>query len=235
MMLFIRREYDTQERELHVRDDLVVEGAAPRATRRRPDQRASTARSIQAVNFGRTMSRDVRAVFVTEDPEVGDALRERWERQLPGVPLVIVESPYRARHRADPRLPRRARPGLAAGQGGTDHDRRPAGVRGPPLVGAAALQPDREAARSRAPRSRRTRSSPTSRTVARPVAGGDAARAAGPTASSRRSRGGIVAVHARCIDTAPFHRVGARPQRRSERRADRPARQRARRQDARPS
>jgi hypothetical protein len=42
------------------------------------------------------MSRDVRAVFVTEDPEVGDALRERWERQLPGVPLVIVESPYRA-------------------------------------------------------------------------------------------------------------------------------------------
>ena len=23
-------------------------------------------------------------------------MRERWERQLPGVPLVIVESPYRA-------------------------------------------------------------------------------------------------------------------------------------------
>ena len=33
---------------------------------------------------------------MTEDPEEGDALRERWERQLPGVPLVIVESPYRA-------------------------------------------------------------------------------------------------------------------------------------------
>jgi hypothetical protein len=42
------------------------------------------------------MSRDIRAVFVTEDPEVGEAMRERWERQVPGVPLVIVESPYRA-------------------------------------------------------------------------------------------------------------------------------------------
>ena len=51
---------------------------------------------IQAVNFGRTMSRDIRAVYVTEDPEAGDELRERWERQVPGVPLVIVESPYRA-------------------------------------------------------------------------------------------------------------------------------------------
>ena len=29
-------------------------------------------------------------------PRGGGALRERWERQLPGVPLVIVESPYRA-------------------------------------------------------------------------------------------------------------------------------------------
>jgi hypothetical protein len=48
------------------------------------------------VNFGRTMSRDVLAVYVTEDPEAGEELRARWERQVPGVPLVIVESPYRA-------------------------------------------------------------------------------------------------------------------------------------------
>ena len=26
----------------------------------------------------------------------GEAIRERWVRQVPGVPLVIVESPYRA-------------------------------------------------------------------------------------------------------------------------------------------
>ena len=33
---------------------------------------------------------------MTEDPEAGEELRKRWERQFPGVPLVIVESPYRA-------------------------------------------------------------------------------------------------------------------------------------------
>ncbi len=95
VMLFIRREYTAQEKELHVRDDLVVD--APHREQRVVIPINGINRAvIQAVKFGRTMSRDVRAVFVTEDPEVGDALRERWERQIPGVPLVIVESPYRA-------------------------------------------------------------------------------------------------------------------------------------------
>ena len=35
-------------------------------------------------------------MLITDDPEEAAELRERWERQLPGVPLVIVESPYRA-------------------------------------------------------------------------------------------------------------------------------------------
>jgi hypothetical protein len=51
---------------------------------------------IQAVNVGRSISDDVRAVFITESPEDAVVLRERWERQLPKVPLVVVESPYRA-------------------------------------------------------------------------------------------------------------------------------------------
>jgi hypothetical protein len=42
------------------------------------------------------MSPDIRAVFVTEDPDAADDMRARWERQVPGVPLVIGESPYRA-------------------------------------------------------------------------------------------------------------------------------------------
>ena len=94
-MLFIRREYDAQERELHVREDFVMEG--PHREQRVVIPVNGLNRSVfQAINFGRTMSRDVRAVFVTEDTEAGDDLRERWERQVPGVPLVIVESPYRA-------------------------------------------------------------------------------------------------------------------------------------------
>jgi hypothetical protein len=95
MMLFIRREYDDQERELHVREDLVVEGPHREQRVVIPVNGINRA-VIQAVNFGRTLSRDVRAVYVTEDSEVGEEVRERWERQVPGVPLVIVESPYRA-------------------------------------------------------------------------------------------------------------------------------------------
>ena len=33
---------------------------------------------------------------MTDDLEEAEDLRRRWERQMPGVPLVIVESPYRA-------------------------------------------------------------------------------------------------------------------------------------------
>jgi hypothetical protein len=95
MMLFIRREYDAQERELHVRDELVLEGPHREQRVVIPVNGINRA-VVQAVNFGRTLARDVRAVFVTEDPDVGEAMRERWERQIPGVPLVIVESPYRA-------------------------------------------------------------------------------------------------------------------------------------------
>jgi amino acid transporter len=95
MMLFIRREYDDQARELHVREDLVVEGPHREQRAVIPVNGINRA-VIQAVNFGRTLARDVRAVYVTSDPDEGEQLRKRWERQIPGVPLVIVESPYRA-------------------------------------------------------------------------------------------------------------------------------------------
>jgi len=95
MMLFIRREYDDQARELEVRDDLVVEGPHREQRVVIPVNGVNRA-VVQAVNFGRTLARDIRAVYVTEDPEAGEAMRARWERQVPGVPLVIVESPYRA-------------------------------------------------------------------------------------------------------------------------------------------
>jgi amino acid transporter len=95
MMLFIRREYDDQARELHVRDDLIIEGPHREQRVVIPVNGINRA-VVQAVNFGRTLARDIRAVYVTEDMEAGDAMRARWERQVPGVPLVIVESPYRA-------------------------------------------------------------------------------------------------------------------------------------------
>jgi amino acid transporter len=94
-MLFIHRQYQAQARELEVRDDLVVEG--PRREQRVVIPVNGINRAvIQAIMFGRTISDDLRCVYVTEVAEDGDALRRRWERQVPGVPLVIVESPYRA-------------------------------------------------------------------------------------------------------------------------------------------
>jgi hypothetical protein len=95
IMLFIRREYAAQETELDVRDDLVFVGPEREERVIIPVNGINRA-VVQAVNFGRSVARDVRAVFVTEDAEEGERLRIRWERQLPNVPLVIVESPYRA-------------------------------------------------------------------------------------------------------------------------------------------
>jgi hypothetical protein len=50
---------------------------------------------VQALKFARTMSDDVSAVHVTDDLDAGAGLRARFQRQLPGVRFVIVESPYR--------------------------------------------------------------------------------------------------------------------------------------------
>jgi amino acid transporter len=94
-MLFIRRQYDHQTAELHVRDDLVFPGPHREERVVVPVNGINRA-VVQAVNFGRSLATDVRAVYVTTDLEEAEALRKRWERQFPGVPLVIVESPYRA-------------------------------------------------------------------------------------------------------------------------------------------
>jgi hypothetical protein len=48
------------------------------------------------VNVARSIADDVLAVYISSDPEDAREMRERWERQVPGVQLVIVESPYRA-------------------------------------------------------------------------------------------------------------------------------------------
>ncbi|HEY3071696.1 MAG TPA: APC family permease [Candidatus Limnocylindrales bacterium] len=95
VMLLIHNEYDEQARELRVREDIVFPGPHREQRVIIPVNGINRA-VVQAVNFGRTVAQDVRAIFVTEDPDEGEALRRRWERQLPNVPLVIVESPYRA-------------------------------------------------------------------------------------------------------------------------------------------
>jgi len=95
MMLFIRRQYDSTARQLVVRDDVRVPDLR-REERVVIPVAAINRAVVQAVNVGRSIADDVEAVFVSDDPKQTADVRERWRRQLPNVPLVIVESPYRA-------------------------------------------------------------------------------------------------------------------------------------------
>jgi amino acid transporter len=95
MMLFIHRQYGRSRRELAIRPDFVAE--PPHREERVVIPIPGINRAvIQAVNVARSISDDVRAVFITDEPDDIAPLREQWERQIPGVPLVVVESPYRA-------------------------------------------------------------------------------------------------------------------------------------------
>jgi amino acid transporter len=94
VMLFIHRQYESAERDLFVRPEAEI--TAPSRRQRvvvpMPELRRDT---IQAIKFGLTMSDDVVAVHVTDDPERALEIRQRFRRQVPGVELLVLESPYR--------------------------------------------------------------------------------------------------------------------------------------------
>jgi amino acid transporter len=95
MMLFIHRQYQASAANLKVREDIVI--PPPRREERVIVPVPGITRAVvQAVNVGRSIAPDVRAVLISDEPEEATRIRERWERQIPDVPLVIVESPYRA-------------------------------------------------------------------------------------------------------------------------------------------
>ncbi len=51
--------------------------------------------TLQALDYARSVSTDVTAVYVATDPQEEQALRAKWEHWGDGVRLVVVESPYR--------------------------------------------------------------------------------------------------------------------------------------------
>jgi amino acid transporter len=92
---FIHRQYAAARVHLQLRPDQVV--ATPHREERVVVPVDGINRSVvQAVNVGRSMADDIRAVLVADDHEYAEETRAAWERQVPGVPLVVVESPYRA-------------------------------------------------------------------------------------------------------------------------------------------
>ena len=52
--------------------------------------------SLSDEGMAREISPLVTAVHLTDDREQAEELRKRWERAVPDVPLLVIESPYRA-------------------------------------------------------------------------------------------------------------------------------------------
>jgi len=51
---------------------------------------------LPALEYARTLSKDVRGIHIEVDPESTPILEERWDAWGMGIPLIILESPYRS-------------------------------------------------------------------------------------------------------------------------------------------
>lgn len=51
---------------------------------------------IDAIKYSKSISKDVRAVYVELDPAASERLRAAWEKLETGIPLVMLPSPYRS-------------------------------------------------------------------------------------------------------------------------------------------
>jgi hypothetical protein len=51
---------------------------------------------VQAIDYARSLSTDVRALYVDVDQTATEQLRRDWERWGRGVPLVVLASPFRS-------------------------------------------------------------------------------------------------------------------------------------------
>jgi len=95
MMVFIRHQYASSARQLEMKPGSAV--PQPHRHNRVIIPIPGVNRAVvQALNVARSITTDIRAVYISDDPVKSDAVRERWAGTVPDVPLVVVESPYRA-------------------------------------------------------------------------------------------------------------------------------------------
>jgi len=100
----VRRHYDWFEETLRVEKDEL----RPRTPETVPTLRRAARQhvvmpvgeinkvALAAVDFARKLSGKVTAVHLADDREEAEEFRARWEKMIPDIPLLIVESPYRA-------------------------------------------------------------------------------------------------------------------------------------------
>ena len=95
MMMFIRHQYAASARSLEMKAGAAV--PQPHRHNRVVIPISGVNRAVvQALNVARSITTDIRAVYVSDDPSRSDAVRGLWAQTVPDVPLVLVESPYRA-------------------------------------------------------------------------------------------------------------------------------------------
>src|SRR4051794_3109448 len=95
MVVFIHRQYSAAAGQLAIREDFVAD--APHRSERAIVPVPGLNRAVvRAVNVARSITDDVTAVYIATDEQAPAERRARWQRHVPGVSLVIVESPYRA-------------------------------------------------------------------------------------------------------------------------------------------
>ncbi len=95
--LLIGRFYHSLKRNLHVSADAVLD------LRPRGESRIPILVPVEDINLATVMtlgaacerSRDVTAVHVMVDPDERSTVEERWDRQFPQIPLVVIDSPFR--------------------------------------------------------------------------------------------------------------------------------------------
>lgn len=51
---------------------------------------------VEAINFARSISNEITAVYIEIEPEKTQGVKEKWEMWWPDIPLAIVPSPYRS-------------------------------------------------------------------------------------------------------------------------------------------
>lgn len=100
----IRRHYDWFEEEVRLEEGALLSGI-PTAI---PAERVPLPQHIvlpvdginkvsaAAITFARELSSKITAVHVTDDREQAEQFRTHWEKQVPDIPLLVIESPYRA-------------------------------------------------------------------------------------------------------------------------------------------
>ena len=88
-----RRHYDEVARQLSL--DGWTNGTRHRNTVLVPMSGVHRA-VVQALEYAKTLSPDVRAIYVSIDPAATEQLRCQWTKWGDGIPLVVLESPYRS-------------------------------------------------------------------------------------------------------------------------------------------